>query len=90
MNSDDQIYDFIKEHYQKYLERDPDSEGLEYYFFQIRHNKIKPKDLGSILQQSDEYKRKIEEKELPEIKGDESFQKILDKLNKESKMDLTN
>jgi hypothetical protein len=87
MNSDDQIYDFIKEHYQKYLERDPDSEGLEYYFFQIRHNKIKPKDLGSILQQSDEYKRKIEEKELPEIISSE-LEKILNDFQPIDELDI--
>ena len=62
MNSDKKIYDFVKEHYQKYLEREPDTEGLEYYFLQIKHNRLKPKDLRYILQQSDEYKKKLKRK----------------------------
>ena len=49
--------DIIKEHYKKYLKRDPDNEGLLYFLKLMKDNKLNQKQLTEIFLDSLEYKR---------------------------------
>ena len=54
----------IRQHYLNFLNREPDLEGLEYYFIELKNNRIKISDLEIIFKNSDEYKSIISQKEI--------------------------
>ena len=53
----DEIKEIIRKHYLTFLDREPDSVGLEHYFDLIRDGKLKIQDLEDIFKNSDEYKK---------------------------------
>ena len=57
------LREVIRQHYLKFLNREPDLEGLEHYFLEIRNNRIKISDLETIFQNSEEGKSIIFQKE---------------------------
>ena len=60
----DKIKEFIRQHYLKLFDREPDKEGLDYYYSEIINEKIKPNELKKIFENSIEGKTKSKEKEL--------------------------
>ena len=57
------LKEIIRQHYLKFLEREPDPEGLEHYLLEIKNNRIKPTDLEVIFKNSDEGKAIAQQKE---------------------------
>ena len=57
------LKEIIRQHYLKFLNREPDLEGLEHYFLEIKNNRIKISDLETIFQNSEEGKSIISQKE---------------------------
>ena len=57
------LREIIRQHYLNFLDREPDPEGLEYYFTEIKNNRISISDLEMIFKNSDEYKSIIFQKQ---------------------------
>jgi len=58
------LREIIRQHYVNFLNREPDPEGLEYYFTEIKNHRIKISDLEIIFKNSNEYKSTIFQKEI--------------------------
>ena len=58
------LKEIIRQHYLKFLNREPDLEGLEYYFIEIKNNRMKISDLEAIFRNSDEGKSIASKKEI--------------------------
>lgn len=50
-----ELREFIRQHYLRLLEREPDFDGLQYYFLKITNGEIKPEELRLIIEESKEY-----------------------------------
>ena len=72
----DEIKEIIRKHYLTFLDREPDSVGLEHYFDLIRDGKLKIQDLEDIFKNSDEYKRKEKEQEIVDEIDDKTWKII--------------
>ena len=57
------LREVIRQNYLKFLNREPDIEGLEHYFLEIQNNRIKISDLETIFRNSEEGKSIISQKE---------------------------
>ena len=57
LENDQEIKQFIKKHYEIFLEREPDENGLQYYFDLLKNQKIKSKELKRYFEESVEHKR---------------------------------
>lgn len=57
LENDEEIKIFINQHYEIFLERDADKEGLEYYFNLLKNKKIKPEELRKKFEESSEHQR---------------------------------
>jgi len=58
-NNDLELKGFIRQNYLRFLEREPDEDGLNYFFALIQEGKIKLEDLPSIFVKSEEHKKLI-------------------------------
>ncbi len=56
----DKIEDYVVSCYRKFLGREPDTSGLDYYTTSIRNGLIKMKDLPSIFEKSEEHMKRKE------------------------------
>ena len=68
------LREVIRQNYLKFLNREPDIEGLEHYFLEIQNNRIKISDLETIFRNSEEGKSIISQKE--KIQVDKSIMKL--------------
>ena len=66
IKNDFEVKEFIRQHYLRILKRLPDQEGFHYYFTEIKKGNIKPEELISIFQKSDEHIIKEHEHEIVE------------------------
>jgi 2-polyprenyl-3-methyl-5-hydroxy-6-metoxy-1,4-benzoquinol methylase len=57
------LREFIRQHYLKFLDREPDPEGLEHYVMEIKENRLKKDELETIFKNSDECQARYKEKE---------------------------
>ena len=53
--NDLELREFIRQHFLKFLEREPDFAGLEHFFNNIKNGEIKPEELHSIFSNSEEH-----------------------------------
>jgi len=72
-----EIKEVVRQNYLKILGREPDKEGLEFYYLQIIEEKIKPEELKKIFENSKEGKAKSQEKDLSD-KMDSIMAKIIE------------
>lgn len=57
ITNDLEVARFVRLHYLVFLERESDSQGLQFYVNKIKSGEIKPSDLSSIFTNSEEYSR---------------------------------
>ena len=78
LNDDEQIIEFIKQHYRIFLEREADEEGLQHYIMLLKNQGIKPEEL------KDEFEKSLEHRRL------KSKMELTNKINKDLEGVLVN
>ena len=57
LNNNEEIEEFVKQHYRIFLEREADETGLKHYVGLLKNNELKPEELKQKFEESIEHKR---------------------------------